>query len=52
MCFFENDFFIELLKKYKKTIYPILVPVIVKLAETHWHAVMRESLEALLIILH
>ena len=40
MCFFENDYFITILKKYKNIIYPMLIPVIVKLAETHWHGVM------------
>lgn len=37
MCFFENDFFLSILKMYKEVAFPMLVPVIVKLAETHWH---------------
>jgi serine/threonine-protein phosphatase 2A regulatory subunit B' len=37
MCFFENDYFLSILKTYKLITFPMLVPVIVKLAETHWH---------------
>ncbi len=37
MCFFENDYFLSILKSYKEVTFPMLVPVIVKLADTHWH---------------
>ncbi len=37
MCFFENDYFLAILKAYKESTFPMLVPVIVKLADTHWH---------------
>ena len=37
MCFFENDYFLTILKTYKDQTFPMLVPVIVDLAENHWH---------------
>lgn len=51
MCFFENDFFNSILKNYKAKVFPILVPVIVHLAENHWHKLLKESLMALRNIL-
>jgi serine/threonine-protein phosphatase 2A regulatory subunit B' len=51
MCFFENDFFLAILKAYKEVTFPMLVPVIVKLADTHWHNILQESLIALKSIL-
>ena len=29
MCFFENDYFLTILKTYKEQTFPMLVPVIV-----------------------
>lgn len=40
MCFFENDYFLSILKAYKTTTFPMLVPVINKIADTHWHKVL------------
>ena len=51
MCFFENDYFLNILKTYKDKTFPILVPVIVDLAENHWHKILQESLIALRTIL-
>lgn len=51
MCFFENDYFLNILKTYKEKTFPMLVPVIVQLAENHWHQILRESLIALKTIL-
>jgi serine/threonine-protein phosphatase 2A regulatory subunit B' len=51
MCFFENDFFLSILKHYKSKTFPILVPVIVHLAENHWHDMLQDSLSALRNIL-
>lgn len=51
MCFFENEYFLNILRTYKDTTYPILVPVIVDLAKNHWHSILKESLEALETIL-
>ena len=51
MCFFENDYFLNILKTYKNYTFPLLVPVIVHMAETHWHKVLQESLNALKSIL-
>ena len=51
MCFFENDYFLNILKTYKSETFPMLVPVIVRLAENHWHKILQESLIALKTIL-
>ena len=51
MCFFENDYFLNILKQYKDKTFPMLVPVIVNLAENHWHKILQESLIALKTIL-
>jgi len=51
MCFFENDYFLNILKTYKDKTFPMLVPVIASLAEHHWHKILQESLIALKTIL-
>ena len=51
MCFFENDYFLNILKTYKVMTFPMLVPIIVDLAENHWHKILQESLIALKTIL-
>jgi serine/threonine-protein phosphatase 2A regulatory subunit B' len=51
MCFFENDYFLSILKTYKNQTFPMLVPVICAIADTHWHKVLQESLNALKTIL-
>ena len=40
MCFFENEHFLHILRLYKKVTFPMIVPVIVRLAETHWHKIL------------
>ena len=37
MCFFENDYFLTILKTYRNITFPLLVPVIATIAENHWH---------------
>ena len=51
MCFFENDYFLNILKTYKEKTFLMLVPIIVELAENHWHKILQESLIALKTIL-
>jgi len=51
MCFFENDYFLTILKAYKEKTFPMLVPTIVDLADHHWHKILQESLVALKTIL-
>jgi serine/threonine-protein phosphatase 2A regulatory subunit B' len=51
MCFFENDYFLNILKTYKEKTFPMLVPTIVDLASNHWHKILQESLIALKTIL-
>ncbi len=41
MCFFENDYFINILKTYKLCTFPLLVPIISQMAENHWHKVLQ-----------
>lgn len=52
MCLFESESFIQIIKTYKQTTFAMLVPVIAKLAENHWHKMLQESLTALKEILH
>lgn len=51
MCFFENDFFLSILKTHKNTVYPMFVPIVLKKAEDHWHPMIKDSLTALSNIL-
>jgi serine/threonine-protein phosphatase 2A regulatory subunit B' len=52
MCLFESESFIQIIKSYKTVTFSMLVPVISKLAENHWHKMLQESLTALKEILH
>ena len=52
MCLFESESFIQIIKSYKTITFAMLVPVISKLAENHWHKMLQESLTALKEILH
>lgn len=51
MCFFENDYFLNILKSYKEKTFPMLVPIISHLADNHWHKILQDSLIALKTIL-
>eukprot|EP01016_Furgasonia_blochmanni_P038951 TRINITY_DN4773_c0_g1_i2.p1 TRINITY_DN4773_c0_g1~~TRINITY_DN4773_c0_g1_i2.p1 ORF type:complete len:554 (-),score=47.26 TRINITY_DN4773_c0_g1_i2:174-1835(-) len=51
MCYFENQYFMSILKIHRNVAFPVLVPVIAALAETHWHTVIQDSLRALRQIL-
>ena len=51
MQFFENDYFLGILRTFKQATFPMIVPVIVELAETHWHKILLESFNALKTIL-
>ena len=52
MCYFENNYFINIVKIYKKDTYPILVPKITEMADgNHWQKLLHESLQALRSIL-
>ncbi|CAG9330485.1 unnamed protein product [Blepharisma stoltei] len=51
MCFFENDYFLGILRTFKQVTFPMVVPIIVELADTHWHKILQESLNALKVIL-
>ena len=52
MCLFESESFLNIIKQYKTITFNMLVPVIVDLAEHHWHKMLQESLTALKEILH
>lgn len=49
--YLENENFTSILKHYKKTVFPWLVPVINTIVNKHWHKVIQESLQAMLTIL-
>ena len=51
MCFFENDFFLSVLRNYKLKIFPLMVPIIAKLVESHWHKLLQDSFGAIKNIL-
>ncbi|OMJ85177.1 hypothetical protein SteCoe_13572 [Stentor coeruleus] len=51
MQFFENDYFLGILRTFKQIIFPMIVPIIIDLAETHWHKILLESFNGLKIIL-
>ncbi len=51
MCFFEDDFFLNIFKHFKAYSFPIIVPVVVYLCNNHWHELIVESLEALKTII-
>lgn len=51
MCFFENDYFLNILRTYREKTFPMLVPTISELADNHWHKILQESLIALKTIL-
>jgi serine/threonine-protein phosphatase 2A regulatory subunit B' len=51
MQFFKNEYFLGILSSFKQLIFPILVPIIVNLAETHWHKILLESFKALKAVL-
>lgn len=40
MCFFENDYFLNIFKMYKEQTFPMMVPLIVELSENHWYKVL------------
>ena len=40
MCFFENDYFLNILKTYKARTFTMPVPIIVELAANHWHQIL------------
>jgi serine/threonine-protein phosphatase 2A regulatory subunit B' len=51
MCFFENEFFLNVVRTYKSYTFNMLVPVIVHLADNHWHRILKDSFVALKTIL-
>jgi serine/threonine-protein phosphatase 2A regulatory subunit B' len=52
MCLFENEAFIQIIKKYKTIAFNMLTPVIAELAENHWQKMLQESFSALNTILY
>lgn len=51
MCFFENEFFLNVVRNFKAYTFPLLVPVISQLADNHWHRILKDSFLALKTIL-
>ena len=42
ICFFKNKSFLNILKTYKEKTFPIIVPIVVNLAENHQHKNLQE----------
>lgn len=40
MCFFENEYFLNIVKTYQDEVFPILVPKINELADNHWQKLL------------
>lgn len=51
ICLFERECFINLLTTYKSITFPIVVPAVCRIANTHWHKAMKESFSCLQEIL-
>jgi serine/threonine-protein phosphatase 2A regulatory subunit B' len=51
MQFFETEYFLNIFYLFKEIAFPMIVPVVVKLAETHWHKTMLDSFNLLSTIL-
>lgn len=43
ICLFESESFVHIIKTYKSIIFPILVPALISLTESHWHNVLKEN---------
>ena len=50
MCYFENEYFLNIVKKYKSDTYPIIVPKLIAM-DDHWQKLLLESIQALRTIL-
>ena len=51
MQFFENDYFLGILRAFKQITFSMIVPVIVEFADTYWHKISLESFNSLKVIL-
>lgn len=51
MCLFESDHFLEIVRTHKDQVLPILSAPVHNLADGHWHAILKESLNALRTII-
>ena len=47
LCLWESNEFLELMKMYKETTYPIIVPVIAGLGKKHWLPSLEQTFSAL-----
>ena len=51
MCFFENDYFLNILKTYKDSVFDIIVPEIFDFKKIYYFSVLKDSINALITIL-
>ena len=40
MCFFENEYFLNIVRIYKEETFPIMAPKINELADNHWQKLL------------
>jgi serine/threonine-protein phosphatase 2A regulatory subunit B' len=40
MCYFENEYFLNIVRVYKDEVFPIMAPKINELAENHWQRLL------------
>lgn len=40
MCYFENEYFLNIVRVYKDEVFPIMAPKINELAENHWQKLL------------
>merc|ERR1719329_651834 len=50
MCYFENEYFLNIVRKYKSEAYPIIEPKLIAM-DNHWQKLLLESIQALRTIL-
>jgi serine/threonine-protein phosphatase 2A regulatory subunit B' len=43
MLFFEKEYFLTMVRNYKHIAFPLFVPIVVELAETHWYKIIQDS---------
>lgn len=43
MLFFEKEYFLNLIRNYKHIAFPLFVPTVVELSETHWYKIIQDS---------
>jgi serine/threonine-protein phosphatase 2A regulatory subunit B' len=51
VSFFEKEYFLAIIKNFKQIAFPLFVPSVVELSETHWFKILQESFASVRLIL-